>query len=174
MGGRVALGFAATYPQRVRRLILESASPGLGSPEEREARVASDSALADRIERGGLPAFVDYWENIPLFASQKRLPQVVQAQVRAGRLAASPLGLANSLRGLSTGRQPSYWEALPTLPASTLLIAGELDNKYAQIAAQMEMFLRRAALQLIPNAGHTVHLEAPDDFSQQVLNFLAK
>ena len=37
MGGRLALHYALARPQRVRRLILEAASPGLESDEERSA-----------------------------------------------------------------------------------------------------------------------------------------
>ena len=46
MGGRVALHFAAAHPTKVRRLILESASPGLGTEAERLERQANDEALA--------------------------------------------------------------------------------------------------------------------------------
>lgn len=46
MGGRLALYFALTRPERVRRLVLESASPGLATEAEREARRRSDEALA--------------------------------------------------------------------------------------------------------------------------------
>ncbi len=172
MGGRVALAFAATYPQRVHRLILESASPGLRSAEERLARAESDAALADRLERDGLPAFVDYWENLPLFDSQRRLPASVQARIRASRLAGSVVGLANSLRGLSTGRQASYWGVLSSLTMPVLLMAGALDTKYAQIAGQMDTFLPHSTLLLVPDAGHTVHLEAPEAFNHHVLRFL--
>src|SRR5450432_1341420 len=95
MGGRTALHFALTYPQRVAALILESASPGLADQSERQARVASDEALALRLERDGLPAFVNYWERLPLFASQARLPAETQNAVRQGRLANNAQGLAN-------------------------------------------------------------------------------
>ncbi|MFN8530491.1 MAG: 2-succinyl-6-hydroxy-2,4-cyclohexadiene-1-carboxylate synthase [Anaerolineae bacterium] len=115
MGGRLALFTALTYPDRIARLLLESASPGIADAAERTERLRADQALADRIEREGLPAFVDYWENLPLFAAQKRLPAEVQAQVRAGRLANNPKGLANSLRGMGTGAQPSLWENLSAL-----------------------------------------------------------
>ncbi len=172
MGGRVALAFAATSPQRVGRLILESASPGLRSADERRARAASDAELADRLERDGLTAFVDHWENLPLFATQRRLPEALRARVRAERLAGSAVGLANSLRGLSTGRQPSYWDALPRLSMPVLLIAGMLDAKYRQIARAMQAKLPDATLELVPNVGHTVHLEAAEIFNQQVLDFL--
>lgn len=174
MGGRVALAFSATFPHLVKRLILESASPGLHSAEERRSRAESDAALADRLERDGLSAFVDTWENLPLFSSQRRLPSDVQARVRAGRLAGSVVGLANSLRGLSTGRQPSYWDALPGMTMPTLLIAGELDLKYRKIGEQMHVLLPDSSLVVVPDAGHTVHLEAPTAFRESVLDFLGR
>src|SRR5581483_1844933 len=72
MGGRIALYSA--FSGYFRALILESASPGIADPSEREQRRLSDIALADRIERDGITSFVHYWENLPLFASQHTLP----------------------------------------------------------------------------------------------------
>lgn len=46
MGGRLALAIAVNYPERVRRLILESASPGLETEEERAERRQKDNQLA--------------------------------------------------------------------------------------------------------------------------------
>src|SRR5438128_409435 len=62
MGGRVALHLAVQAPERVRTLVLESASPGLEDDLERSRRIASDGALADRILSQGIAAFVDEWE----------------------------------------------------------------------------------------------------------------
>ena len=73
MGGRVALHLALGAPERVAALVLESASPGIADAAQRAARVKSDEALADDIERLGIEAFVDRWEAQPLFASQSRL-----------------------------------------------------------------------------------------------------
>ena len=74
MGGRVALRLALRAPERVSALIVVSASPGIADATARAARLAADRALADRIERDGVPAFVDYWQSLPLWASQRRLP----------------------------------------------------------------------------------------------------
>ena len=103
MGGRVALHFAAAMPEKVAALILESASPGIADDEERATRVKSDEALADDIERYGVPAFVQRWERLPLFASQRQLPEQVRAMLRAQRLNNRAVGLANSLRGMGGG-----------------------------------------------------------------------
>lgn len=159
MGGRVALSYAVQQPQRVRTLILESASPGLALEQERSARQTADEALAQRIEDKGLEPFVDQWENIPLFDTQKRLPQEQQLAVRQERLAQRALGLANSLRGIGTGVQPSNWHMLDTLPMPVLLITGELDAKFCVIAEKMQAFLAESAHIIIPDVGHAIHVE---------------
>ena len=173
MGGRLALYFALTYRHLVGKLILESASPGLATADERHARKVSDDQLADRIEAQGIAAFVEQWAALPLFASQRALPEVVQAQLRELRLRNQPHGLANSLRGMGTGVQPSLWSQLPTLTMPTLLLAGALDPKFCTIAAQMAQQLPNATLAIVPAAGHTIHLEQPAVFQQLVAQFLA-
>lgn len=172
MGGRVALQLAAAAPERVDALLLESASPGLASPAERAARAAADDALADTIEHDGLEAFVAYWQQLPLWASQAALPAPVRAQLRAQRLHNHPRGLANSLRGMGAGRQTSLWQQLSMLEMPALLLAGALDTKYAAIARQMADAMPRANLVIVPAAGHAIHLEQPGVFIDHVIRFL--
>jgi 2-succinyl-6-hydroxy-2,4-cyclohexadiene-1-carboxylate synthase len=172
MGGRIALYSA--FSGYFRALILESASPGLATATERQQRIASDEALATRIERDGVEAFVDHWESIPLFASQRNLPLEQREELHAQRLTNRALGLANSLRGIGTGRQPELYTRLPALNIPVLLLAGELDNKFCTIAREMASQLLQAHLQIIPNAGHTTHLEQPAAFVTAVSEFCAK
>lgn len=172
MGGRLALYTATKLPGRFRSLILESASPGLATAEERAARVTSDEALANDIERDGIEAFINRWEALPLFASQQHLDEAIRLKLREQRLKNNPVGLANSLRGMGTGVQPSLWEQLNGLNLPVLLIAGALDNKFAEIARQMHTALPHIKLNIIPEAGHTVHLERPTAQAQAVLQFV--
>ncbi|MBV9356830.1 MAG: 2-succinyl-6-hydroxy-2,4-cyclohexadiene-1-carboxylate synthase, partial [Chloroflexi bacterium] len=172
MGGRVALHLASAAPERVSALVLESASPGLADALERERRIASDEALADALLQDGLDAFVDRWERQPLFASQRSLPPAERDRLRAQRLRQRPLGLANSLRGYGTGRQPSLWDGLVAVATPTLLLVGALDEKFRTIGQSMVAALPRARLVLVPGAGHTVHLEQPRLFDDLVLGFL--
>lgn len=174
MGGRVALAVAC-LPDRNRFLqsvILESASPGLREENARAYRRKTDNALADRIEAYGIQDFVNHWESLPLWESQQSLPDSTRRSLREERLQNDPSGLANSLRGMGTGMQPSLWNILHFLDKPVLLIAGEQDNKFVTIAEGMYLRIRTSELALIPDAGHTVHLEKPDLFIQQVLDFL--
>jgi len=172
MGGRLALSLAMLAPERVAALVLESASPGLATDGERKARAEQDEALARRIERDGIEAFVDDWENLPLFASVKRLPAEVRDRLRRVRLANRPHGLAASLRGMGTGVQPSWWDRLPDLALPVQLITGELDGKFCGIAERMMAALPDARLAVVPDAGHLVHVEKPELFATIVMNFL--
>ncbi len=163
MGGRVALYFA-----------IESASPGIDDPQARRERIDQDEFIAQRIEKEGLPSFVWYWENLPLFASQKRLPGEIQEQVRAQRFQNNAGGLANSLRGLGTGTQEPLWNRLSGLHIPTLLIAGALDKKFTEIARRMAALLPAAQLEIVPDVGHTVHLENSPGFDKLVLDYLGQ
>lgn len=172
MGGRLGLFFALSRPERVRTLSLVSASPGIASTTERDERRERDDALADQIERDGIGAFVDHWESLPMWASQRRnLSSEQRQQLRSQRLRNLPDGLANSLRGMGTGKQPALHAKLPTLSIPTLLIAGAEDEKFVGINRQMERRISQARLVIFPMAGHAVQLERPRAFVRTVLEF---
>ena len=170
MGGRIALYSA--FSGFFRALVLESASPGLDDPIERERRRSDDEALAASIERDGIEAFVARWENLPLFASQHALPLDVKQALHNQRLDNRASGLAQSLRGAGTGVQPSLWPRLSLLHMPVLLIAGELDTKFTALATTMARTLPQAHLRIVPGAGHAVHLERPQEFVSLVGDFI--
>ena len=172
MGGRLALYLGLHYPDRIRSLILESASPGLESASERLERQVHDDELAEQIERDGIEVFIQYWENIPLFETQKRLLEHQRQTLHQQRLHNNAPGLANSLRGMGTGVQPALWDQLGQLKRPVLLMTGAEDRKFTAINQRMAQLTPQAELVTISEAGHTVHLEAPQAFDQAVLRFL--
>lgn len=165
MGGRLALAFAIRYPDKVKKLVLESASPGLKTEDERRTRIKNDRQLAERIEKDGVEAFVNYWENIPLFESQKHLPADIKQQVRDERLNQSPVGLANSLRGMGTGKQSSYWHELKHFKKPVVMLTGELDRKFIQKAIEMKAEFPICEHYIVPAVGHAIHVENPQIFA---------
>jgi 2-succinyl-6-hydroxy-2,4-cyclohexadiene-1-carboxylate synthase len=107
-----------------------------------------------------------------MWDSQAALPEAERERQRQTRLGHSAAGLAASLRATGTGAQPSYWEHLAELEIPTMLIAGERDHKFAQIAGRMHEAIPDARLDVVPDAGHAVHLEQPDWYVQLVTEFL--
>jgi 2-succinyl-6-hydroxy-2,4-cyclohexadiene-1-carboxylate synthase len=160
MGGRVALHVALALPDRVDRLVLIGASPGIADPDERAARQRSDEQLAAKIERSEIEDFARRWAQTPVLAG---LPDEVLARVHADRLRSAPSGLARALRGLGTGALPSLWERLGELSMPTALVVGERDRKFRSIAEEMAVRIPGAELVVVPGAGHAVHLEAPEE-----------
>lgn len=174
MGGRVALRLALAIPERVAVLVLESASPGIEDPEERARRVRSDTELAAFTEQKGVAAFTRRWEAMPLFASQQRLSVPARAHLRDQRMRNSPRGLANSLRGMGTGMAEPLHDRLGELTMPALLIAGELDSKYAEQARLLRGLMPDARVEIVPDAGHTVHLEQPEPYERSILGFFGE
>ncbi len=171
-GARVALRLAVAHPGAVRRLVLESPSAGIADPAERAARRVGDAALADRIERDGIAAFVAEWERLPIFASHAALPPGRAAALRAERLRNRPAGLAASLRGAGQGRMEPLHDRLGAIAAPTLVIAGGLDPVGLARAEAVARGIPAARMVVLPDAGHTPHLEAPSVFRTLVLDFL--
>jgi 2-succinyl-6-hydroxy-2,4-cyclohexadiene-1-carboxylate synthase len=159
MGGRLALDFALAQPERVERLVLIGASPGIADPAQRAARRDADATLADEIERDGIAAFAARWKAQPLFADQ---PPEVAAAAHAERLRQSAGGLAASLRGVGTGTMEPLWDRLGELEMPVALIVGERDTKFRAIAEQMATAIPDATLHVVAGAGHAVQLETPE------------
>jgi 2-succinyl-6-hydroxy-2,4-cyclohexadiene-1-carboxylate synthase len=174
MGGRLALGMALDYPDRVSSLILVSATAGIQDEYERLQRAEADEVMARRIEGAGVEAFVAEWERLPIWESQRTLPDEVSRAQRDIRLGNRAVGLSNNLRGMGQGAQPSYWERLGEIKVPVLLMAGALDRKFVGIAGQMGVRIVDATLSVIPDAGHAVHLERPREFIEDVRTFLAR
>ncbi|HEY5640239.1 MAG TPA: 2-succinyl-6-hydroxy-2,4-cyclohexadiene-1-carboxylate synthase [Dehalococcoidia bacterium] len=172
MGGRVALHLALAAPERLRALVLESASPGIEDPAERAARRESDEALAADIDKDGVEAFVSHWEALSLFASQARLPAALRNDLRRQRLSSNPVGLANSLRGMGAGEQESLWRRLGEISVPALVVAGELDEKYSALTHRMAAAMPDARAEVVAQAGHAIHLEQPNAYATLVRRFL--
>ncbi len=178
MGGRIAEIAATTYPGCFSALLLESA--GLGPEDEEERLVMADKVRAhiDRLQEG-MEAFVDFWEQLPLFETQRALPEVLRVALREERLANNPIALALCLSQAGQYRMENMRPALDELNLPTLFLAGGADVRYSEMVrklAMADLFKRDKPgvtnYAVIPEAGHNVHVEACDELVAVVTTFL--
>lgn len=161
MGARIALHTALQSPENVQALVLVSGTAGLRTESERDERRASDEALAHHIEEIGVEQFIPEWLANHMFQG---LPTNLADVPR--RCTNSSHGLADSLRFAGTGTQASLWDQLQLLTMPVLIISGDKDEKFTDIARQMTTAISHAEHHVMKNVGHTCHLE-------DVLQFVA-
>ena len=158
MGGRLCLRLALERPDLVAALVLVSASPGLADAGERAARRQSDARLAADLIEAGTADFLGRWLAQPLFETTKP-----RAGDLAARRANPPEGLSYALRELGTGSQDPLWDRLGELTVPVLLIVGEHDSKFRDIAERTAAAIGvRATIATVEGAGHAVPLDQPE------------
>ena len=172
MGGRTALATAIAHPDRFASVTLIGATAGIADADDRAARITADEALADRIERDGLEAFVDHWMALPIFASQTGLGEAFLTRARAERLRQRPHGLAHSLRGMGAGAQTPIFDRLHECTPPTMLVVGGEDAKFRAIADRLASALPDAEIAILEGVGHAAHLEDAEVFGERLRAFL--
>ena len=168
-GGEVGLIFAARWPERVTTLSVISSVSEIGPELDRVVSVWAEAALEapETLYRVALPHNFS-----PGFVAAN--PEVV-AQGEE-RLAACPVDffpafvrLVDAFRGLDVTAE------LGRISCPTLVLVGELDAlkppRYSRLIAER---IPASELLLVPDAGHAVILEKPEEINTAVLGFLAK
>ena len=169
MGGRLALFLTLHYPHRFWKVILESASPGLKMPAERNVRCRNDECLARELELNNFDTFLMKWYKQPLFNSLYMHPDFDCLFKRL--LQNNPVELARSLRHMGTGIQPSLWGKLIENKILLLLLVGEFDRKFRGIALEMMKCSSFVVQRVIDGCGHNIHFEKPKEFADAVEEF---
>lgn len=172
MGGRLALCYGCTYPERVSGLILESSSPGIENKKQRVERIKEDGELAGYISTHSTEEFIELWTGKKIFSTRLRFSDSKRKEIKKSKIKNNPIGLSNSLREFGTGRMPDLYHQLNKFNARTLLLTGELDTKFTSLNKRVVKKFPAAEHKIIKNAGHTIHLEEPEKFIDAVNRFL--
>jgi 2-succinyl-6-hydroxy-2,4-cyclohexadiene-1-carboxylate synthase len=169
-GARPTLAAVARALAPTEHLVLISTTAGLQDEAERRDRRAQDAALAQRIRRDGLDAFLAFWRQQPLIRTQQDAPLVVRQALTRSRQAHTARGLASALERYGQGVLPSTWAALGALRGrSVTVLVGADDHRYRSIGARLAE-ATGGSLIVVPGAGHAPHLEAPEATADALLD----
>lgn len=162
LGGRLALQLALDHPERVAALVLVSSTAGIVEAEDRARRRETDTALALRAEAIGTRAFVDEWEQLPLFATMP--PDAPGAEERRRLPVAA---VVHGLVELGTGAMTPLWDRLDELTVPVTVVTGDLDTKFDLVGDALAAELTHAERVRL-HGGHALPAEHPRDLAAVV------
>jgi pimeloyl-ACP methyl ester carboxylesterase len=172
VGGWIAAELAVRHPEKVRRLVLIGAT-GLFV----KGALIGDVFMMAQPERGSS------------YASLRKMLFASAEQPRALELFPDGMGeIEDELRryqmlrlGSRIGFKPPYFynhslrNRLHRIAAPALVIWGEKDNMVPRAHGETyAQLIPNAKLEIIPGAGHSAHVEKPDETARLVLDFLGK
>ena len=171
MGGFAALHAGITYPERARSLVIAGCGYG-AEPDKKEKFRAECEAAASSFESDWAEAAKKYALGPTRVQFQNKDPRG-WAEFARQLLEHSPKGLALTMRGVQM-RRPSLWElvdGMKRIDVPTLIITGDEDEPCLEPALLMKRSVATSGLVVLPHAGHTINLEAPDAFNRAVFDF---
>jgi len=171
MGARIALAVAIGQPESLPALIVISGTPGIDDGTQRNKRIVSDAALLETLRSQPVEQFLETWTSSGI-TNTSHLQDSVQATDRNVREQNTSSGLADALAGLGQGVQPSLWSRLDRLTMPVLLVFGERDAKYADVARRMSQSIPDCNVMQIAAAGHNPLLDAPEETYGGISAFL--
>ena len=163
MGGRIATNFALAYPNTVKSLVLmDSALDGYKSEVDWNVHA----------EEQGREKAKENWLNHEVFAMTKKRLEVVAA-------------LSAIVEGYSGWHWLHHDPQTPTntyardhlheITKPTLIVVGEGDLPYFHnIANVLAAEIRGAKKVIVPNTGHMVNMEAPNEINNLLADFIAR
>lgn len=175
MGGFATLHFGFRHAPRAHSLCVGGCGYG-AEPDQRQRFKAEVKAIADFIKSNGMETFAEKYAYGPTRVQFENKDPRGFAEFKRMLAEHSALGSANTQLGVQ-GERPSLYELIDemkklTLP--TLIITGDEDWPCLLPGVLMKQNIASSALAVMPNAGHTINIECPDDYNRIVGDFLAQ
>lgn len=174
LGARLAFGLLATYPRLFDGALLIGLHPGLADEASRQSRRVLDQERASVLRHQGLHAFLDSWEKLPLFETQRTLPEDIMSSQRRIRTDHESEGLAHSLDVLGLGSMPSYRSTAWSGHTPITLMSGALDTKFRDIARTLDEETPEIEAVIVERAGHNLLLEAAPQVAREMRRLEAR
>jgi pimeloyl-ACP methyl ester carboxylesterase len=175
MGGFASLHFGFRHPTRALSLVV--AGVGYGAEKEQQAKFRGEvEVVAKSLLSEGMAAFAEKYAYGPTRVQFENKDPRGFAEFKKALGEHSALGSANTQTGCQ-GKRPSLYdlvERMRAMTVPTLVLTGDEDWPCLAPAILMKREIPSAALAMMPNCGHTINLEDPDQFNRIVSDFIAQ
>jgi pimeloyl-ACP methyl ester carboxylesterase len=175
MGGFATLHFGFRHARLARSLVVAGCGYG-AEPGQRERFRAEAEAIATFIDAQGIPAFAEKYAYGPTRVQFENKDRRGFAEFKAQLAEHSALGARNTQLGVQRER-PSLYELVDQMKAltvPTLVLTGDEDWPCLAPGILMKQHIPTAALAVMPNCGHAINIEDPDEFNRLVGAFLVQ
>ena len=167
MGGYVLFAVLRIASERVTAVILADTRATADSEQGREGR----TTMLQTVRTKGVSAVADDMMPKLLGETTRRTRRDVELRVREIAGGNTPEALAGAIEAMRD--RPDSMAVLEKISVPTLVLVGEEDTLTTPAdAAAMRGRISRAHLVDIPRAGHLSNLEAPEEFSAALADFL--
>jgi pimeloyl-ACP methyl ester carboxylesterase len=175
MGGFATLHFGFRHAARARSLVVAGCGYG-AEPDQRDRFRAEAEAIAEFIATQGIPAFAEKYAYGPTRVQFENKDKRGFAEFKAQLAEHSALGARNTQLGVQRERPSLYelTEQMRGLTVPTLVLTGDEDWPCLAPGILMKHYIPAAALAVMPNCGHAINIEDPDEFNRLVAGFLAQ
>ena len=174
MGGFAVLHFGSRHATRALSLCVAGCGYG-AEPEQRERFRAEAATIADFITSAGMAAFAEKYAYGPTRVQFENKDPRGFAEFKRMLAEHSGVGSANTQLGVQRERPSLYdlVEDMKRLTVPTLILTGDEDWPCLSPGVLLKRNIPAAAFAVMPNCGHAINLEAPDEFNRIVGDFLA-
>lgn len=168
MGGYILLDLLERHPQRIRAAAF-IATKSAADDEEGRARRTAMAAEAERL--GANPLIKIFAELLFAPDTTQTRPELI-AKVRSWMRDTNPKALAGGL--LAMRDRKDYTPLLTEIRQPCLVLAGAEDRAASPNAVEVfTTALPRCESRILPNAGHMLNMERPEEFNAELLRFLS-
>lgn len=175
MGGFATLHFGFRHAARARSLVVAGCGYG-AERDQRERFRAEAAAIAQFIEQNGMPAFAAKYAYGPTRVQFENKDPRGFAEFCRNLAEHDSVGARNTQLGVQRER-PSLYDLIGQMEAltvPTLILTGDEDWPCLQPGLLMKQHISSAALAVMPNCGHAINIEDPDEFNRIVGGFLTQ
>lgn len=175
MGGFATLHFGFRHPKRALSLCVAGCGYG-AEPEQQTSFKDEADAVAASILNEGMNAFAERYAYGPTRVQFENKDPRGFLEFKRMLAEHDGRGSANTQLGVQRERPSLYAlvEPMKALTVPTLVVTGDEDWPCLMPAILMKRNIPSAALSVLPNSGHTINLEEPDEFNRVVLNFVTQ